>query len=643
MGKPYASELDAFAGTFEWADRQDVRQFEHFLNRWSGDHVAVVGSGGSYSAAFVVSLFRELVHHSPTSPVTPLEFDAMLRRLAPRALLLSAEGKNRDILAAARAAQSADLASAALTLTTSNPLVEFAREHAAVRAFAYQMEWAKDGYLATNSLVATVLLAYRALFGKNDFQSCLGPLFEAGRLARRRAHFASWEGLGEARTNGLLVIFSAQAKAFAVDLESKLAEAALAPVQMADLRQFAHGRHLQLSPGMQRPCVLMVASADEMPLVEATSAHVPGDLRQWHIQLDGQREQDVAVAGLLDAMFLTEAIARDAAIDPGQPMVPDFGRAIYGLDSATILSPVLQHVSRLELAAKRKAAHGPHVRHQASEEVVSAARRYAERLTEANIKGAVCDFDGTLCRAENRFGLMAPEHVEQVSALIRQGLFFAIATGRGDSLYKVLRECFSQDLHASILVGYYSGSYFARLDEEPQLPAGHPGFAELHAWLQASVYAQHCKPLEEMAHAGQMTIRVSSAPQCARLLVAIQHWLDRKGWRGWRAFSSGHSVDVLEATASKQVVIDRFADELGIDAQSEVLRIGDSGHEGGNDYELLREGLSLSCERVSVDLDSCWNFGAPGSNQVDVTSAYLRGLVRHNDGFRLLPTALFGA
>lgn len=85
LGKPYAIELDAFSSTFEWVDRQDVGQLEHFLNRWSGDHVAVVGSGGSYSAAFVVSLFCELVHHSPTTPVTPLEFDAMLRRLGVRA------------------------------------------------------------------------------------------------------------------------------------------------------------------------------------------------------------------------------------------------------------------------------------------------------------------------------------------------------------------------------------------------------------------------------------------------------------------------------------------------------------------------------------------------------------------------------
>jgi hypothetical protein len=74
-----------------------------------------------------------------------------------------------------------------------------------------------------------------------------------------------------------------------------------------------------------------------------------------------------------------------------------------------------------------------------------------------------------------------------------------------------------------------------------------------------------------------------------------------------------------------------------------VLRLGDSGQEGGNDYELLGDGLSLSCERVSVNLDSCWNYGAAGSNQAEVTMAYLRGLIRHEDGFRMSPAALVAA
>ena len=642
MGKPYSDELNGFARTFHWVRHQPVDQLRRFLNRWSGEHVAVVGSGGSFSAAVVVALFRELAHHSPTSAVTPLEFDSILRRLSPRALLLSAEGKNRDVLGAALAARTADLSSAALTLTTSNPLLEFAAAHASLRTFAFQMDWGKDGYLATNTLLAITLLAYRTFFGDGDFTSQLEPLFLPKRLADRRDYFRSWTGLELARKSGLLVLFSAQAKPFAVDLESKFAEAALAHVQLADLRQFAHGRHLQLAD--QSPmAVLLVTSLEEAPLAAATAKLLPLNVQQWKIVLDGQREQDTAIAGLIDAMFVTDAFAQAAGVDPGQPEVPEFGRAIHALDSAFLLKALPKVQSRLDLAARRKGSPQGWLERAQRPKLVAAAAEYADTLTRAEIKAIVCDFDGTLCRAENRFDPMASEHVEQVSSLLRQGMVLAIATGRGDSLYNDLRKSIDPALHSGITVGYYSGSLIARLDEPFEQPPANPAFQDLWGWLQKSAFCHHSKPLSELARGGQFSIRLDSAHECHRLLLAVQNWLRSNGMRGWRAFSSGHSIDVLDAHTSKRNVVAHVAAQYQIDANWEVLRLGDAGHEGGNDYELLSEGLSLSCERVSVDLGTCWNFGAPGSNQVDVTSAYLRGLSRHGNSFRLFPSALFGA
>lgn len=639
MGKPYASELDAFASTYEWVRQQDVVSLGHFLTRWSSDHVAVVGSGGSYSAALVVGLFRELAHHAPTSVVTPLEFDGLLRRASPRALLLSAEGKNRDILAAARAAQQADIASAALTLTEGNPLLALASESAALRPFSYRMDWIKDGYLATNSLIAMVLLVYRSLFGDADFVNSIGPLFRESRLTARRALFAGWPGLEGARRRGLLVLYGVRAKSFAVDLESKLAESALTSVQVVDLRQFAHGRHLQLA-GERPPWVLVVFAAEERELARATIAHLPKTQDIWELELEGGHEQDVAVSGLLDAMFLTEAIAVQARVDPGQPEVPLFGRAIHEIDAVALLHPGGVEVGRLQLAAARKASAGDHKARVPSEKALSAASAYVERLTRARIKAIVCDFDGTLCRAENRFGRMAPQHVEQVSALIRQGMRFAIATGRGGSLHTDLRAAFAPELYASITVGYYSGSIVASLDEDFQQPDPSPEFQALLSWLEGSVYGHLCKPLSDLARGGQFCLRLGSAAQCTRLQAAIGQWLARTGRTNWRAFCSGHSVDVLDATTSKQRVVDHVAAQANLDPLTEIIRLGDSGQEGGNDYELLRNGLSLSCERVSVDLESCWNFGAAGNNQTEVTMTYLRGLLASGDAFRLSPAAL---
>lgn len=640
MGKPYSQELDAFAATYEWAEEQNVGQLSHFLARWSSDHVVIVGSGGSFSAAVAASLFRELAHHSPTSPVTPLDFASLVNRLSPRVLLLSAEGKNKDILNAARAAQIADLSTGAMTLTSTNPLLDFSAQAGSVRAFVFPSDWVKDGYLATNSLVAMTLLFYKAFFGANEFEHHLRPFFDAARLQARREKLSLLANLAAIRSRGLLLLYSASAKAFAVDLESKLSEAALAMVQATDLRQFAHGRHLQLSVASPRPIVLVVSSNLDRPLAQSTLQLLSDKHEVIELLLEGDFEQDIAALGLIDAMFLTEAIAAGSGIDPGQPDVPEYGRAIHAIDSAALVGRTGSD-DRLQLAARRKSFGLGHAVGPIEDRVIVAASAFAARLASASIRGVVCDFDGTLCRAENRFEAMAAVHVEQISVLLQAGLGFAIATGRGDSLQKSLRESFDASLHSQILVGYYSGSYIAPLDEQFQRPDTNPAFHELCNWLKDSALGQLCKDVDHHARVGQFSVRLGSAHQARRVSAAIKAWIARTGRHGWRVFSSGHSIDVLDETADKRLVVARLAGQLQVQPNDQILRIGDSGQEDGNDFELLSEGLSMSCDGVSSDLASAWNFGPHGSNQVEVTSSYLRGLVRGHDGvFRLSPTVL---
>lgn len=642
MGRPYSKELDKFAETYRWAARQEgVDYLRLFLQRWGGDPVVVVGSGGSYSAAKAVALFREIAHRSPTYTATPLEFIASIEHLAPRALLLSAEGKNKDVLAAARAAASADLTTAAVTLTAENPLLDQARKSGALRAFAFPMSWHKDGYLATNSLLGTVLLLYRALFGEEAFRAQMGPLMEPARLEARRRQLAKFDAVEQARSQGVLLLHSARARTFAVDLESKLAEGALAWVQATDFRQFAHGRHLQLAFRSERPAIVAAFTEDERALAEATLAALPPELVLYRVVIDGQMEQDAAVAGLLDAMLLTEAIARGAFHDPGQPQVPEFGRRLHALDPTALLPAKTHSRGAIELAAKRKSAgDDTDVREPTDANVLEAAHSYLTRLTQARFKALICDFDGTLSRAENRYDYMDQVVVDQVCTLMRQGLAFALATGRGDSLGASLAGSFPRELHEQIFVGYYSGAYIAQLNSPFVRPDPNPQFNELYAWLQGSAYRRYCKPPEEAARGGQYSVRVGSPRHAARLRAAIRSWIDATGRSGWRVFCSGHSVDVLDDKTSKRRVVDHLAARLGSDPGTEILRMGDCGQEEGNDFELLGEGLSLSCDEVSADLCSCWNFSPHGNNQAEATMWYLRALVPEGGAFRLSKDAL---
>lgn len=637
VGKPYQQELDLLPATFQWAARQDISKLSRFLTRWKGEHVTIVGSGGSFSAAVIGSLFRELSHHCVTTPVTPHEFTGVSHRLMPRSLLLSAEGKNKDILLAARTAEAADLAVAALTLTVSNPLIAQAQRTKAVRVFAFQMDWIKDGYLATNSLLATVLLLYRAFFSEHDFQG-LSALMTSERLAARRQQLQVFGDLGELRRRGILLLFSAQAKPFAVDLESKLSEAALVAVQMCDLRQFAHGRHLQLADPDNAPRVLIACSAAERSLATATLQLIPANIRSWLIEIEGSSEQNIAVSGLVDAMYVTETLAREAGRDPGDPQVAPFGRALYGLDPAQSANEQDEAICLLTAAARRKSGTLP--RKPPPVHVLAAARAYAKRLALAQFKGVVCDFDGTLCRTENRFDGIDAQLADDLSALLRQGLKLAIATGRGDSLYDDLRSAFEPDLHASILVGYYSGAYIATLDQPFAQPAANEEFGVLWDWLKQSSHDLPDRAWRDLARGGHLSLRLANVHKCKSMLASIQVWMEQTGRRDWRAFCSGHSVDVLDSATAKGNVVKRFAAAHGLDAATEILRIGDSGQEGGNDFELLSDGLSLSCDRVSASLGACWNYGALGNNQSEVTMSYLRALTQVEGAFRLSPSAL---
>lgn len=637
MGKPYQQELDLLPATFQWAERQDVSQLSHFLTRWKGEHVTIIGSGGSFSAAAIGSLFRELSHHCVTTPVTPHEFTGISQRLMPRSLLLSAEGKNKDILLAARTAEAADLSVAALTLTTSNPLITLAERTKAVRVFAFQMDWLKDGYLATNSLLATVLLLYRALFSEHEFQA-LAALMSAERLDARRLELQGLDDLGEFRRRGMLLLFSAQAKPFAIDLESKLSEAALVAVQMCDLRQFAHGRHLQLIDPDNAPLVLIACSEAERTLGVATMQLVPSGCRPRLIEIEGSNEQNIAVCGLIDAMYVTEALARKSGRDPGDPQVADFGRALHNLDPALALSEQGETISLLTTAARRKSGTPPHK--PPPVHVLAAARIFATRLGRAQFKGLVCDFDGTLCRTENRFDGIDARLSNDLSALLRQGLKVAIATGRGDSLYKKLRETFDPELHPLILVGYYSGAYIATLDQPFAQPIANDAFGTLWDWLKQSSHDLPDKNWRELARGGHLGLRLANVQKCKRMLASVQVWIAQTGRKGWRAFCSGHSVDVLDNVTSKENVVEQFAATHGLDAETELLRIGDCGQEGGNDFELLSKGISLSCDGVSAALDSCWNYGALGNNQSEVTRSYLGALTLVEGAFRLSPSAL---
>ncbi|OEC35865.1 hypothetical protein A7D25_06695 [Pseudomonas sp. 21C1] len=634
MGKPYHAELDAIHATYSWATQQDVLRLHRYLSRWTGEYACFIGSGGSYSAAFAAAELREIAHGSPTRALTPMELSAKARFTpASKVMLLSAEGRNPDVLAAATYAMQSDMTCAALTLTKDNPLTRRAIENRATRIFSYEMPWGKDGYLATNSLIATVLLLHRALFPEGTGSEFLAQLFDAEVLLRYRNQWRANTTIKTMGGRNFIVLHDPMTKSFAIDLESKLSESAVAKVEIADYRQFAHGRHLQLADGAAGTAVIVAFSRDSKDLAEATLGLFPSDVLTFKLEIPGEEPNELVVAGLVMATLLTETIASTVDRDPGQPTVPTFGREIYRLDSSQHFRGWVQSENRYSLAARRKFDHR-NVSADEMDTAENAAEVYEGKLQAAVYKAIISDFDGTLCNAEDRYSGMCPHIAKRILQLIDDGLIFSIASGRGGSLRKDLVKALPPEYHKAIWVGYYGGSLIQPLDEEVEHPPPNPVFEDLLGWLKTTAYYPRLENSRK-SRGGQLTITVSSPEESRKLRLALRTRLNAGGLGNWKVFCSGHSIDVLDGDTSKNKVVKAIGEKFGFDPLTQVLRLGDSGDEEGNDYDLLSQGCSLSADRVSASLTSCWNFASPGSSQAGATQQYLDYLQKTDEGFGL--------
>ena len=164
MGKPYRSELNQIPTTIQWALEQDVTQLRDTLLREFGSrNLIAVGSGGSLVAAEYAALLHEAVTGWLARPVTPLEAITRPSTRNTAALLLSARGTNADIRQAAKILPMLGYESvSAISTTKGSPLGSILADYGAI-LHEFSVPSGRDGFLATNSLIATLVLLYRAV------------------------------------------------------------------------------------------------------------------------------------------------------------------------------------------------------------------------------------------------------------------------------------------------------------------------------------------------------------------------------------------------------------------------------------------------------------------------------------------------
>ena len=646
MARPYAGEMTRLSETFQWAAAADIQPLCRAIRIAGLSPLRAIGSGGSLTGAHALASLHQRYTGYLAAVATPLEAVNEPLGATVATWLLSASGGNVDIVEAAKTLVLREpLQICVLCGRDSSPLAELCRQHPFVDLLLYPLPAGKDGFLATNSLLGfTALLAraYAAEFGSDtDWQDTveyLEPL-----LPNTAPVSAAWETatapLWTRPTT--LVLYGLSTRIGAVDLESKFTEAAVGHLQLADYRNFAHGRHHWLAKRSETSAVLAFITDADRALAERTLDLIPADIPQARISFDGGPSA-TALASLIAALRITGWAGLSRGIDPGRPGVPEFGRKLYHLPlPRSRRVTVSRRLTPREVAAiARKAGVDPG--HLAAAGKLDhwheALAAFHHRLRSALFAGIVLDYDGTVVDIRHRFEPAEPRMAAELARLAEAGAHIAVATGRGKSVRRDLQSRLPRALWPLVLVGYYNGAEVAMLDDDSAPDGSGNVCAALRSLSEAlRRHAELSEGVRQEDRPFQITLEANRVMPESRLWDLVHHVIIQTGAGDIGVTRSSHSVDIVAAGVSKLNVVRRLRETVG---DAPILVIGDRGRWPGNDHELLSEPFALGVDEVSVDPATCWHFGEPGQRGPRVTLDYLSALETHDGRVRFAPGSL---
>lgn len=638
MGRRYQTELERLDGTYDWARTVEI---ESLLDIYAGVSLLAVGSGGSYSSAVLAAYLHGWATGRLASAVTPLEIvhsPMDLRRTG--VLFLTAGGGNPDVLGAFKKAAICEPAQIGVFCMKKNSsLVKAARLFSGIDVFEFCLPTGKDGFLATNSLLATSVLVARAYESQQSAGTKLPETLSkvAYHGEATSDYLAKLEDTCRPiwTRETLVVLYGPSSHVAAVDLESKFTEAALGHVQLADYRNFAHGRHHWLARNGKTSAVLGFLTDDVRDVAEKTLRLFPSDIPVARIDL-GAPGPTAAIGGIVNTLQLVGLAGKSQGFDPGRPHVPEFGRKIYHLNAFPTARRRKSTPSPAQVAAIDRKLESHSVSERRNGQVVEwreAYQAFVSSLEAVRFGALVCDYDSTLCDPSERFTGPLPDVINVLKTLLKSGIPVGVVSGRGTSLRHVFREHLDRRYWKNVILGYYNGADIGQLDEDE-----HPNNQRRTGrQLAATVRAMSAdRRLNEIASVEARDKQVSVIPHSCRHVEVcwelVHSAISSQSVHGVRALRSRHSIDVIAPGVSKRNLVAAIRRRLS-DQSYGILCIGDRGRWPGNDAELLQEPCALSVDEVSSSLDTCWNLASPGSRHVDALLEYFRRFEIHKAYF----------
>jgi len=623
----YEQELAGLTDTYEAAIHTDISSLKRAVAGASEESVIAVGSGGSFTVASLLCSLHETFTGHVSRPSTPLEIicNPTLAASSP-AFFVSAEGKNPDIIEALlRARLHSPRAIQVLTNQEQSPLTERVSDLMDITVHLFP-SGRKDGFLATNSLLLDSVLVARTY---RELDHTTTPL--AGSISELLSQSAIYEWLDTARSfaeeaarrGGLIIVYSPHLRSVAADLESKLSEAALLYCQSADVRSFAHGRHLWLSERSADCAVLALVDTSLQLLWERMRSLLPTTVPMSTLSLSGSGPTDL-LAGLVGGMYFVNDIAKALGKDAGRPQVSKAGRELHYLDYSQLIAPPHSPDTQ-ELGAKYcvLGANWPYSGSRGKLE--RAYGDFRATFKDRSFRAIVFDYDGTLCRSQRGDAPPTVTMIDQLRRLLDAQIVVGIASGRGGSVHEHLRRLLPQEYYPRIFLGLYSGGWLGTLGDTS--PTGQTrGSSELlsHVTRIVGKLKEYGAPIESIRPTlpHQVSIRFKEGVHSERMWFVIADGLKQAGLNSINVVHSKHSVDVLEFGVDKSHLVARIIQQCKIDPY-EILTLGDQGAWPGNDASLLEHRFSLSVDIPSRQIDRGWKVAPAHKRDIDATLWYL--------------------
>ena len=624
MGKPFKGELKKLSETILWAEQQDVTRLARFLFTENKQIPLVcIGSGGSFSACHYAAQLYQQFNGVLALAMTPLQLMFAGHNIirSSKLLFLSASGKNKDILNAIKyGVKYNETGMMSLTLRKNNPTERLLEQYPKVERWCENIPSEKDGFLATNSLLATFTLLCKA--------AC-ATMSQDSKFKLSDMQLETFN-LNLSIIQNFIVLYGAKGEPVAWDIESKLTEAALGSALLSDYRNFGHGRHHWFDKRSENSCIIALVTPIDRELAYKTIRCLPKSVPAIYIEteLDGPQ---ASIDLLLKAFRFINDLGEARSIDPGKPGVPEYGRMLYNLNYFKLTNRILPEEKTLDVAVLRKLGVAGRENTMLWGYYSEACLRFVRQLNRGKFTTIVFDYDGTLSASDRKSRFtneLCDKIKDALMPLLENGVQIVVATGRGKSVGESFQKSINQKYWPQIKVGYYNAACLLALGEEDKLEAwkNQPIDIELTA-LKEELKLRLPKgcvdyKFEErnlqLSIVGEMTQTESQLvyETCREIIWDKQ----MKGIRIWR---SSHSMDI---------VVYREASKLQVIKDPEcTLCIGDYGILEGNDYEMLTSKYSLSVDQVSKNAESCWNIAPPGIKGIDATLFYLSRM-KANEG-----------